>query len=448
MKFKIFPKSSASPTLIIKTENQTTKDGKPIVIKMWIKKWENNKLPYFNTVRALAYERKIYEAKILPIIMEGGEKVPFFKYLGSGCKITAEQFAEFIGVEHGKESEYIFYGTLKEYVEEGNTSSSTLDEKELREAYASLSSTELEQLKNEEISCMMYPYVNYLTFDDYITRANSKELLEIFEHVVRGIYIMYKNRTVHNDLHSDNILIERETGKVMIFDFDRAYSPDIGDNPLLNTNKCGNGLCSYAQCNIYNDGGYAIDFFKILQYMTYRKDFKTILSKLNVNNRIKFLTKRTWILKSLKELGPFFNYEKECSYLQYPDYAMAYISKQFGTIDEILYNLTGSKAVFRRSDVVSAQQSIEVGSSQPVEKSLTVETIPQHIEQFMTNFPKISNSLDVQKQNSVREEYISILEGQEVSTEETEITTSTLENAKPKNIVEIILANEKRKFPK
>ena len=87
-------------------------------------------------------------------------------------------------------------------------------------------------------------------------------------------------------------MIEKDTGNVLIYDWDRAYSPDLGENPLLDSNVCNTMplRCRESQCNLFQPEfqpvGYAIDFYKILFYVCRRRkaDIEHILTGIGLRN--------------------------------------------------------------------------------------------------------------------------------------------------------------------
>ena len=95
-------------------------------------------------------------------------------------------------------------------------------------------------------------------------------------------------------------------------------------NPLLDDRYCV-GACGSSQCNIYNDGGYAIDFYKILSYCSNRDDFGVILNSFGVKNSFGGVVRAIFTgnrskHKRLKEffkesMRHFFSNMEGCTYL-------------------------------------------------------------------------------------------------------------------------------------
>jgi len=97
----------------------------------------------------------------------------------------------------------------------------------------------------------------YFPNNKFIPKYQISEMFVIYFQVLQALYALYLSRTCHNDMRAGNIWITRRSkrvkvqyninGKVYkintdicvrIFDFDRAYSEKLGDNPLLNGKSC------------------------------------------------------------------------------------------------------------------------------------------------------------------------------------------------------------------
>ena len=129
---------------------------------------------------------------------------------------------------------------------------------------------------------------------------------------------------------------------VLIFDWDRAYSPDLGDNPILSKKTCDNkessNLCICSQCNIIIDN-YSTDFFKIISYITLRDDFNIILEKFGINDKKKQTIIHNFLEKALKE---YFSEEypngQKCTYMYNPELnvIMKDTIQYFGSMNDII----------------------------------------------------------------------------------------------------------------
>ena len=101
--FKIFNKSTSSPTLLI--------HNKSVVPQVVLKLWKKSELPIY---KALEYERKIYDNKINPLIRYN-ENAPFLKYIGEGNCANFLQIADYIGARNEKAKNFL---TLAFYIYE------------------------------------------------------------------------------------------------------------------------------------------------------------------------------------------------------------------------------------------------------------------------------------------------------------------------------------------
>ena len=89
---------------------------------------------------------------------------------------------------------------------------------------------------------------------------------DVFSNVVKGIKNLKERNIAHNDLHYNNIFVQRlpdATYNTFIYDYDRSYVAKLGKNPVLNNDIC-EDYCTSTQCNRYDNW---LDFFKILHYI-------------------------------------------------------------------------------------------------------------------------------------------------------------------------------------
>lgn len=134
---------------------------------------------------------------------------------------------------------------------------------------------------------------------DYRSDLNFEtELWNIMLQIAVGCYSMSLSKMVHNDLHSDNIFIEKYDSmktinyyinnspiviktnfKALIYDFDRSYCISLGKNPFLKREYCD----FTSQCNKFIENK---DIVKILCYVVTDINDHTIRLKL-----LKLLTK-------------------------------------------------------------------------------------------------------------------------------------------------------------
>jgi serine/threonine protein kinase len=281
--FKIFNKSSASPTLII--------HNKSVVPQVVLKLWEKSDLPIY---KALEYEKSVYSGKINPLI-ENNENSPFLKYIGEGNCASFNDLVSYLGITDNQKGKnflnlvlYI-YGLNDESNKSFKYSSLAEYDKYPDFIYPSVKEkNKLKSVEKKQYQCIILPYVHMITLDDALHSYSLDKILGIIKDILRGIYLLYKNNISHNDLHPRNVMIEEKTDKVHIFDWDRAYSPDIGLNPMLSSDVC-EKPCSSSQCNIFHRDGYCIDFYKILFYILnyrdkYFSDWSDILDGIGIQN--------------------------------------------------------------------------------------------------------------------------------------------------------------------
>jgi hypothetical protein len=112
-----------------------------------------------------------------------------------------------------------------------------------------------------------------LTLSDFMKTIKTISVFkEIWFQLVYACFAMFLEGIAHNDLHSGNVyIVKRDTPitvrysfendqgetidntfksnfKVMIYDFDRAYSRELGDNPLI-SGQSGSTDCYFDACN-------------------------------------------------------------------------------------------------------------------------------------------------------------------------------------------------------
>ena len=130
--------------------------------------------------------------------------------------------------------------------------------------------------------------IDQFTLFDFIKEGNKKGLIQtdlytILFQVAYTCYCLSQSKTTHNDLHIENIFVEysespktfiyvidnvkyiiKSNYKVFIFDFDRSYSQNIGNNLLLEEKKYISFCDYFSQCNEHVDNK---DILKVLCYV-------------------------------------------------------------------------------------------------------------------------------------------------------------------------------------
>ena len=275
--FKIWPNINSK---IVCPDAEVNKFWLPIR-DMWINTWKSE-------CDALNYEKKVYhlldDVKRNDVVRDNNYTVT--PILSDSNKFFLKDFAKLLG--DFKESDedfelfvYIFYIWLKDPSKPNGSFSYNKEKKKA----LSLSDTEKKLIKfiydRLTFSCIMTPVImgdNVTNFEKIIdnTKDNINDGISVdvvmvnfctvFVNIIKGIKNLNIKNIAHNDLHYGNIFVQRlsnNTYNTFIYDFDRSYSPALGDNPMLNNDIC-KDLCSSGQCNRYNTWW---DFFKILHYI-------------------------------------------------------------------------------------------------------------------------------------------------------------------------------------
>ena len=444
--FEFLNKSSASPTIVIKLILQ---NGQVLAAKLWsddVKNIENKDgtKPYKEIIESVEYERKIYENQIKPILDEDNT-LPFLPYVGEGCKSSAEDLAKFfrVNIRDGFELMY-FFGALYFYIE--NPGMPFHYQKKVVLDYMDKKQLAIHNIldgfkrKNTLFHCILLPFVNNAqTFADYIENANTYTLLQKVVDITLGIQTLFNNKTVHNDLHSNNIMITNN--KVLMFDWDRAYSVNIGNNPMLNNDPC-NNMCASSQCNIVTE--HSTDFFKMFSYMASRPDFPIILEKFGIYNTErepdKLVKIRNFFLNSARSYFSKKNdvNKKRCTYLQFPNEDMKEIIKLFddGDINKIYERV--SKPDFIKIDLIQDYFRFTSKESEKIENIKEYQPLEQKMSTFKDEFNY--KNIKIIKDNNETKERINKI----IKTDVKPIIKSR--PMRGKNIFEIIEENNIRKY--
>ena len=164
------------------------------------------------------------------------------------------------------------------YMIQGVNCSSKILNNLFNKAHISLNISKLSITK--KINPRYIPYLKYNLFvteytegkkmSDIHNKVSTQDLWEMIFQLAYACYCLTLSGTVHNDLHSGNIFVEEfskpksimyvDDGdiyylpkckrKVLIFDFDRAYTPRFGENKYLDDYFCDNwGQCSKVSNN-------------------------------------------------------------------------------------------------------------------------------------------------------------------------------------------------------
>lgn len=323
--FKILDKKSSSPTMMIIVYHHDP----PIILKIWDKEDKSGES------LALDYELNIYEKKINPLLKKDNT-LPLLKYIGSGCSDVL-QTGEFVGIT--SEEDWNTWITAFSIFLKNTRRFHRYNDVDYVKKFLIENSLDKSVLTHP-IKCIMLPMVNYTTLSQAIVYESNKDTDQVMcwiAQIVKGIVSIYSDGIIHNDLHASNVMIEKNSSKVLIFDWDRSYINGI-DNPLLNTDQCEGECGKKSQCNIYNKNGYSVDFYKVLSYVISPRmfgekpnkygDSNDILKRLGVPENA--YTKVKEVLCENNKSKSFS--DEDCTYLQYPNEDMKYVHEQFGSI--------------------------------------------------------------------------------------------------------------------
>jgi hypothetical protein len=303
--YRILTKNSASPTLLfLANEGRNIPDfkqgncpnklindidgplNKGVCIKAWCAYAQRGPTP---AEGGLQYEKKVYSDIIREILHEDPDR-PFLRYLGddSGCT-TVGKFAVFLGIHNPNSiqfhliklaffvcnflslnprfkrdflgDDYIidflsggFYRTFFQRVGiDGQNLFVNLNDNN------TISGWEIGGIITTRMAA-------YNTFQQIMPTPNR---VAVFRELLRGLYIINGKQLVHNDIHPGNTMVVnpgQADMKVLIYDWDRAYTPRFGDNPSLSNNPM-EAPCLQSQCNRFMNGR-PIDLLKVLLYFT------------------------------------------------------------------------------------------------------------------------------------------------------------------------------------
>ena len=338
--YKVKSTDSASPTIMIIQKNTTP----PRIFKIWLKN------DHSDETEGLRYEKDIYMKRIKPLV-DNGDGEHLMHILGDGCS-TIENLTTLFKLND--EDAFLLYACFLIYLK-GPSESHTYDFTNVTHVLKYLIKNKtrrdkiIHSIKNEKIECIILPYIKCLTLHETLKTSNTLDTIMFVSKIADGIHKLYSNNLIHNDLHAGNILIKDDD--ILIYDWDRGYSQELGPNKLLDNNRCGPGLCSYSQCNIRNPDGYAIDLYKILYYILDKRhtDASTILKSVFKIQNIESDPDRLSKIIKILTISPFFreyhgdeaNRKTEkgakfyCTFLQYPDENMKYIKSVFGPIQQL-----------------------------------------------------------------------------------------------------------------
>jgi hypothetical protein len=386
--FKILKKASASPTIMV------VKNGsEPYILKMFLSKDVSIK------AQGLRYEDMLYREKIKPILNKNPE-YPFLNYIASATKNTARNVANYLGIL--KYEEIYFFTSL--YIFSLDPNAENKYEIDTVKKYFFDKNLSIDELENIQFDSIMLPFKEYTKFTDRLLVCSTLSVVKYVKQLINAIHKIYINDLVHNDLHSDNIMIENNTDSVLIFDWDRGYTKGI-DNPQLNAERCYDpdrkkNICSSSQCNILKSSGYCTDLYKSLHYVFYYRNYEFKDSKVILQSILKLDNSRQTINSTIAKLvqNAFFSY-KNCTYLQFPDPQMNRVHALFGSIQH-LYNQHYSNTTEKKTNKRMVEEKIGEKAAE-VEKSMRERKRRLEIQREMV--------IVIRKQVKIRQEELEII---------------------------------------
>jgi len=262
---------------------------------------------YLNQLEGLSYERDVYSDVIYPLI-QNNVCSNFVKYLSSGC-CTYDNLLNLLN-SNGRNNEKKLLRNIS-YMYENGTDRPSITSNLLGRP---LSPSFCELAKNLDywILCtknMTKPKFLYNLLND--RSLTTQSLLELMFQIAISCHVMSLSHTTHNDLHYKNIFVETSSSantykyiigenendfdeyiitskyNTYIYDFDRAYVENIGENPLLEGWACDD----YYQCNKYIDNKDIVFILSQIYEESMNNDIKNFIIEIvkkndTITNRI------------------------------------------------------------------------------------------------------------------------------------------------------------------
>jgi hypothetical protein len=291
--------NSASPTdtWLITYYDNTTKNIKcKSFIKLWIdpNSLTDGKNFYKDSLLALNYEAEVYE-QIKKDIINTGSSSSFVKILEYSENNNFDQIYTLL--KRGLELPDMFVSDQLDrnlmYIGLKLKNRPSISNRVSSEEVSILTPHNPSKLR-EEIQKLKYNYIETQSLEDSITfyefiqkykddPVNVQRIYDVFFKILNAVNIMNNDNIFHQDLHFKNIFVD-DKDNVYVYDFDRAYSENIGYNQSLEY------YCEdYGNCNEIKQ---AKDFLKLFcgfysQKLITRDIFKIILFKTTVGDDIK-----------------------------------------------------------------------------------------------------------------------------------------------------------------
>lgn len=344
MNFKVLDKCSASPSIIIKFKNNgnipTVSKDQILIMKLWITfdtVEEELKKPrgVYRIDKALGsidYELKVYEDTVTPILSRSKHQY-FLKLVGSGRNISSDNIFKLIGGDSDIEREY-FNKCIQQYIRNPMQRNASYENPEIE--------VDLSQIEKSRFNAIIIPAMKISTYRDLLWNPDFVPVLLSFIRICTGLLQLNSAKTTHNDLHSENILVN--DNKLAIYDFDRSYTKGY-PNPMLN-DDCSDGACLYSYCNRFNGHDYLPDFYRILSTVMNSDHRDNICRIIGLtSSQIRFIN------RSARDRWQIYNGDKETNYLQCPDANPEWlrISREIGTFSQILSRIVINSTEYLKS---------------------------------------------------------------------------------------------------
>jgi hypothetical protein len=388
--FNIMEKISASSSLIILAKETNIKQS--VCIKTWCGKRAGR--PLTNSEGGLEYEKKVYS----DIIKHMPPRDPLLRCLGDDdTKTTVLELANFINAtpdtNDGRYSTLILaffvtnaiaiIGGLKEKLEIAGLKHDYMSQAFYNDFFR-ISNLEIpcsviwNTIPTWPIGAILLPCLKFITFGTLMKKNDKlvkKQQIAVFKNILKGIYSINKVGLVHNDLHPGNIMVEESSNNVMIYDWDRSYSRELGLNPFLNDDPRVKP-CNHSQCNLFIDHR-PIDLLKLLLCLAFftRQKFDMILKKgLGITNfRISDnKTRYDLIFEGITQCSPlniFYTNDDGVSSLYQPGSCgpLEIALEQLGGTLELIYNRAMSSKEKIPEDILSGLTISKFGFRNTIE---------------------------------------------------------------------------------
>lgn len=267
-----FKSNSASPSDIweIHWNNNVKYEGKKIqkaIMKSWISSDSCEFLTDYKIITvselaklkidALTYELDIYKNIVRPLI-DYNICPHFVKFYGNGSRCTFKEHTKNVGALYNPRIDTHYIGLALfhqlEYLTLNKKYRPDFTQLLQNTSQPNLTKQVLDQFfKRITYNTMINEFVPQYTLEKFMSDVKDpKELYEVLFQIMYSLWVLYKTKTTHNDCHLGNVFIEdlKSAKKriyiinkrpyiinsrffVRIFDFDRGYSVQLGQNKLL-----------------------------------------------------------------------------------------------------------------------------------------------------------------------------------------------------------------------